>query len=81
MSSGFGLYFGNVWSSSCRADNLAADRFHHLRRERARRAVAACDHDFQLALELRALGEIGDVARREIFVELIEPPALLSTRR
>ena len=58
-------------------DHLAADRFHHLRRERARGAVAAGDHDFQLALQLRALGEIGDVARRKILVELIGAAGLV----
>ena len=58
-------------------DHLAADRLHHVRRERACRAVAASDHDFQLALELRALGEIGDIARREILVELIGAAGLV----
>ena len=58
-------------------DNLAADRFHYLRRERARGAVAAGDHDLQLALEFWPLGEIGDIARREIFVELIGAAGLV----
>ena len=53
MSSGFGLYFGKVVELGVERDHLAADRFQHLRRERAGRAVAAGHHDLQLALELR----------------------------
>ena len=52
-------------------DHFAADRLHHLRRERARGAVAASDHGLQLALQFWAVGEIGDIARREILVKLI----------
>ena len=57
--------------------HLAADRLHHLRREGARGAVAAGDHDFQLALQLRAPGQIGDVARRKILVKLIRAADLV----
>jgi hypothetical protein len=52
-------------------DHFATDRLHHLRRKRAGGAVATGDHDLQLALQLGALREIGDVARRKILVELI----------
>ena len=45
--------------------HLAADRFQHLRREGARGAVAAGAHHFEVALELRPLGEVGDVAGRK----------------
>jgi hypothetical protein len=57
--------------------HLAADRLHHLRCEGARGTVAAGDHDFQLALELRALGQIGNVAGREILVKLIRAADLV----
>ena len=46
--------------------DLAAELLENLRREGARRAVAAGRDDLQLALELRAVGEIGDIARRKI---------------
>ena len=52
-------------------DDLAADRLQHLRREGAGGAVAAGDDDLDAALQLRPVGEIGDIARREIFVELV----------
>ena len=55
--------------------HLAADRLQHLRRERARGAVAAGADHLQLALELRPLGEIGDVARRKILDEMIRAAA------
>ena len=57
--------------------HLATDRLHHLRRECPRGAVAAGDHDFELALQLRAVGQIGDVARRKILVELIRTADLV----
>ena len=52
-------------------NDLAADRFQHLRRERAGGAVAAGAHHFQVALEFRPLGEVGDVARRKILDEVV----------
>src|SRR5213078_2848973 len=52
-------------------DHLAADRFEHARRECAGGAVAAGAYDFELALDLRPVGEIRDVARGEILDELI----------
>ena len=40
-------------------------------------AVAAGDHDLQLALQLGAFGQVGDVARRKILVELIGAAGLV----
>ena len=51
--------------------DFTADRFEHLRRECARSAVAASADHFQMPLELRPLGQVGDVARREIFDEFV----------
>jgi hypothetical protein len=45
------------------AHHLAADRLEHLRRERPGRAIAAGTDHLEAALDLRAIGEIGDVAR------------------
>ena len=50
--------------------DLAADRLQHLRRERAGGAVAAGADDLELALELRPVGEVGDVARGKILDEV-----------
>ena len=50
-------------------DDLAADFFQHLRREGARRAVAAGADHFEAALELRPLGEVGDIAGRKVLDE------------
>src|SRR5262245_20419638 len=50
-------------------DDLAADRLQHLRREGAGGAVAAGADDLQAALELRPIGEVGDVAGRKILHE------------
>ena len=58
-------------------DHLAADRLQHLRREGAGGAVAAGGDDLELALELRAVGEVGDVARRIILVELVGAAGLI----
>ncbi len=52
-------------------DDLAADHFEHLRREGARGAVAASGDDLEPALELRPVGEIGDIAVGEVFDELV----------
>src|SRR5436853_7906986 len=51
--------------------HLAADRLEHTRRERARGAVAAGANHLETALELLPLGQVGDVARREILHEMI----------
>ena len=51
--------------------DLAADRLHHLRCERACRTVAAGDDDFQLALDLCFFGQVCDIARRKILDETI----------
>ena len=62
--------------------HLAADRFQHLRRERAGGAVAAGADHLELALELRPLGQIGDVARGEILDERVGAAAAqLEARR
>ena len=69
---GIGIVFRErVVELAVEPDNLAADRFEHLRREGARRAVAAGTDHLQLALEFRPFGEIGDVARRKVLDEVI----------
>ena len=51
--------------------HFAADRFQHLRRKGARSAIAAGHNDLQLALQLRTVGEIGEIACREILHEMV----------
>ena len=55
--------------------HLATDRLQHLRRERAGGAVATGAHHLDPALELRPVGQISDVAIREVLVELVRPAA------
>ena len=50
--------------------HFAADRFQHLRRKGAGRAVAAGHNHLQLALQLRPVGEVGEIACREILDEM-----------
>ena len=47
-------------------DHFAAELCKNLRRKGARRAIAASRNHFQLALDRRAIGEIGKIARRKI---------------
>src|SRR5262249_10104413 len=56
-------------------DDLAADSGKHLRRKGAGGAVAAGANDLEAALELRALGEIGDVTGREVLDEGVRAAA------
>ncbi len=55
--------------------DLAADFFQHLRREGAGGAVAAGAHHLEMPLELRPLGEVGDIARRKILDEFVSAAA------
>ena len=58
-----GLWFGKgVVEIGVERDNVAAELRQRLRRESARRAVSARNHDLQLAFEGLAVREIGDVA-------------------
>ena len=76
MSSVFGIVAREgVVELAVERHHLAADRFEHLRRERAGGAVAAGADDLEPALELRPAGEIGDVAGREILDELVRAAA------
>src|SRR5262249_57847940 len=56
-------------------NDLAADGREHLRRKRAGGAVAAGANDLEAALELRALGEIGDITSREVLDEDVSAAA------
>ena len=74
---GVGIVFRKrVVELAVERDHLAADRFQHLRRERAGGAVAAGAYHFQVPLEFRPLGEIGDVARRKVLDEVVSAAAL-----
>ena len=55
--------------------HLAADRLQNARRKSAGGAVAAGGDHFQLALDLRPLGEVGDVAVGEILDENVTAAA------
>ena len=52
-------------------DDLAAELFQNLRREGPGGAIAAGRDDLELARDFRPVGEIGDVAGREILDETI----------
>ena len=57
------------------ADNLAADRFEHLRRERPGGAVAAGADHLEAALDLGTVGEVGDIAGAEVLDKRIRAAA------
>ena len=56
--------------------HLAADFLQDLRREGAGGAVAAGAYDLESALELRPLGQVGDIARRKILDEFVSAAGL-----
>ncbi len=52
-------------------DDFAAEHLQYLWREGSGGAIAARGNDFQLAPELRPVGEVGNIARRVILDEAI----------
>ena len=69
---GVGIVFGKaVIELAVKRHHFTAERRKHLRREGSCRAVAARAHHLKATLELRAVGEIGDVAGGKILDELV----------
>src|SRR5580700_7762657 len=65
------IFRSSVIEFAVERHDLAADFLQDLRREGARGAVAAGAHHLEVALDLVAFGQVGDVARGKILDEVV----------